>query len=162
MSTQLTAQQERILTAVQGYLELGMPKEALRELAGLSEEFQQAPEAIEARIVVLLALRRWSAAATQARKLCRLLPHFPTGFIHLAYCQHEKGHTERARETLLSGPAALRKESTYFYNLACYDAVLGDLSSARLNLARCIHLDRRFIEFAKSDPDLSALHSELT
>ena len=49
MSTPLTAQQERVLTAVQGYLELGMPKEALRELAGLSEEFQQAPEAIEAR-----------------------------------------------------------------------------------------------------------------
>lgn len=161
MSTPLPQQQQRLLTAAQGYLELGMPKEALRELRELAAEFQELPDVLELRIVALLALRRWKAAATLARSLCRIMPHFPSGFIHLAYCQHETGHTEKARATLLGGPPSLKKESTYFYNMACYDAVLGDLSSARMNLARCINLDKRFLSYAKNDPDLSALHDEL-
>jgi predicted Zn-dependent protease len=161
VNASLPQQQQRILTAVQGYLELQMPKEALRELKTLDAAFAEIPDAVEARIAVFLALRRWRTAASLARKLCRLLPNLPTGYIHLAYCQHESGHTKRARETLLTGPPALKKEGTYYYNLACYDAVLGDLSSARLNLARCINLDRRFLEYAKGDPDLSMLHKEL-
>lgn len=149
------------ITAVQGYLELGMPAEALRELKSLPPELKETPLAIESLVVVLIRLSRWKQAATQARKLCRLQPSLPAGFIHLAYCQHETGQTADARETLLRGPSALHKEATFFYNLACYEAVLGDLDSARRHLAKSIGINKRFLEFARKDSDLAPLHSEL-
>ena len=154
-------QQQRILTAAQGYLDLGMPNEALRELKALPEELAGEPEVLELRVVVLIRAGRWKTASTVARKLCRKRPQHPAGFIHLAYCLHELGETETARQTLLKGPKALEKEGTYFYNLACYDAVLGDLDAARKHLARSIRIDKRFRDFARNDSDLAALHSEL-
>ena len=161
MNATLPIEYQKALTCVQGYLELGMPLEALRELKALPEALRESPIAVEMHVVVLIRLERWKTAATQARKLCKLQPALPAGFIHLAYCQHETGQTAAARETLMKGPKALHKEATYFYNLACYEAVLGDLDSARRHLARSIGINKRFLEFARQDTDLAALHPEL-
>lgn len=161
MNANLPIEHQKALTCVQGYLELGMPAEALREIKALPESLRDCPLAVEMHIVVLIRLERWKAAATQARKLCKLQPGLPAGFIHLAYCQHEIGLTAAARDTLLKGPKALQKEATYFYNLACYEAVLGNLDSARRHLARSIGINKRFLEFARKDNDLAALHPEL-
>ena len=116
---------------------------------------------LEQRIVILLKLRRWKTAATCARKLCRLLPEQPAGFIHLAFCLHELGETARARDVLREAPANVRRDATCCYNLACYEAVLGELDAARLHLAQSISIDKRFRDFARTDSDLAALHSEL-
>ncbi|RFC42052.1 MAG: hypothetical protein DVB28_002073 [Verrucomicrobia bacterium] len=161
MNATLPVEHQKALTCVQGYLELGMPAEAVRELKALPEVLKESPIAVEMYVVVLIRLERWKTATTQARKLCRLQPGLPAGFIHLAYCQHETGQTAAARQTLLKGPSTLHKEATYFYNLACYEAVLGDLDSARRHLARSISINKRFLEFARNDTDLAALHPEL-
>lgn len=157
----LAIEHQKTLTACQGYLELGMPGEALRELKELPKEVAAQPAVLEMEAVILIRAERWKPAQIAARKLCKLVPDRPSGFIHLAFCQHELGDTKAARETLLSGPRALEQEGTYFYNLACYDAVLGDLDAARRHLARSIRLDKRFREFARSDNDLAPLHPEL-
>jgi len=157
----LSIQDQKTLTAAQGYNELGMPREALGELNGLSAEGAASPPGLELRIVILLKLRRWKTAATCARKLCRLLPEQPAGFIHLAFCLHELGETARARDVLREAPANVRRDATCCYNLACYEAVLGELDAARLHLAQSISIDKRFRDFARTDSDLAALHSEL-
>ena len=161
MKTPPPAEPHKFVTIVQGYLELGMPAEALRELKSLPPELQATPLAVESLVVVLIRLEKWKLATTQARKLCKLEPNLPAGFIHLAYCQHETGNTADALQTLLRGPTALHKEATYFYNLACYESVLGDLDSARRHLARSIGINKRFLEFARNDADLAPLHPEL-
>lgn len=159
--TELKTYQRKTLSACEGYLELGMPSEALRELKGLPSDVALNPMVLETQVVALIRCGRWKSAQATARKLCKVQPDKPAGFIHLAYCQHELGETETARRTLLNGPTALEREGTYFYNLACYDAVLGDLDSARKHLARSIRLDKRFRDFARRDVDLAALHPEL-
>ncbi len=158
----LEIKHQKVLTACQGYLDLGMPLEALRELKTLPASLLKEAEVLEVKVVVLIRAERWKTASASAKKLCKLRPTHAAGFIHLAFCQHEQGDTEAARRTLLSGPSALEKEGTYFYNLACYDAVLGDLEAARKHLARSIRLDKRFREFARTDHDLAALHPELS
>jgi predicted Zn-dependent protease len=157
----LSPSQQKTLTAVQGYLELGMSREALKELQTLPEELRAKPVVLELEIVVLIRAQRWKTAARAARRLCKIQPDLPAGYIHLAYCLHEMGETAAARQTLLCGPSALEKEGTYFYNLACYDAVLGDIDAARKHLARSIRIDKRFRDFAKNDRDLAVLHVEL-
>jgi predicted Zn-dependent protease len=157
----LPIQDQKTLTAAQGYLELAMPREALAELAGLSDEAALSHPGLEMRIVILLKLHRWKTAAACARKLCRLLPEQPAGFIHLAFCLHELGETAQARDILRKAPATVRKDATCCYNLACYEAVLGELDAARLHLAQSISIDKRFRDFARTDSDLAPLHKEL-
>lgn len=157
----LSIQDQKTLTAAQGYLELGMPREALGELNGLSDEGGASPPGVELRIVILLKLHRWKAAAANARKLCRLMPEQPAGFIHLAFCLHELGDTVRARDVLRKAPPKVQRDATCCYNLACYEAVLGELDAARIHLAQSISIDKRFRDFARQDSDLAALHKEL-
>lgn len=161
MKVTLPIQDQKTLTAAQGYLELSMPREALSELKRLSAEAAVSPPGLELRIVILLKLHRWKAAAASARKLCRVLPDQPAGFIHLAFCLHELGETVRARDVLRKAPPNVRKDATCCYNLACYEAVLGELDAARLHLAQSISIDKRFRDFARTDSDLAPLHKEL-
>ncbi|MEP6672361.1 MAG: tetratricopeptide repeat protein, partial [Chthoniobacter sp.] len=116
---------ERTLLAAQGYCELGMFDDALEELGSLPAEVAQLSPVVELRTVVLMQARRWKLALTASRSLCRVAPDKSTGFIHAAFCLHELGRTDEARDTLLSGPDALHAEPTYPYNLACYECALG-------------------------------------
>jgi predicted Zn-dependent protease len=157
----LSIEDQKTLTAAQGYMELNMPREALAELTRLTPEGTGSPPGLEMRIVVLLKLHRWKPAATTARKLCRILPDQPAGFVHLAFCLHELGETVRARDVLRKAPPNVRRDATCCYNLACYEAVLGELDAARLHLAQSISIDKRFRDFARNDSDLAPLHKEL-
>ncbi len=148
---------ERTLLAAQGYSELGMPEEAIAEIDSLPADARQHPAAIELRLLALVQAQRWTAALTASRELCRIVPDKSAGYIHAAFCLHELGKTEDAREMLLSGPEALHAEPTYHYNLACYECHLGNLDLARLHLEKSFNLDRKFRDFAKVDPDLEAL-----
>ncbi len=148
---------ERTLLAAQGYCELGMYDESLAELDSLPAELSQHAMVVELRTITLMQAKRWKPALTASRSLCRVAPEKTSGFIHAAFCLHELGRTDEARDTLLSGPDLLHAEPTFHYNLACYECALGNLDLARLHLEKSIELDKKFKEFAKSDPDLAAL-----
>ena len=60
---------------------------------------------------------------------------------------------------LLQGPSTLHQEATYHYNLACYECALGQLALARAHLEKSFEIDKKFREFAKTDPDLKPLRS---
>jgi predicted Zn-dependent protease len=108
---------------------------------------------------VLMQARRYQDAIPFGRELCQLAPEKTMGFIHVAYCLHELGNTQAARELLLSGPPALKAEATYHYNLACYEAVLGNIQQARAHLDVSFAMDRKLKDIAHSDPDLAPLRS---
>jgi predicted Zn-dependent protease len=148
---------ERIITTAQGYSELGMHNEALAELDAAGEEFSNQPELIEVRLLILMHAKRWKEALTASRKLCKASPDSPSGFIHAAFCLHELDRTQDAKSLLLGGPSSLLKEPTYHYNLACYEARLGNLPEAHAHLQTSFAMDKKFREFAKNDSDLEAI-----
>ncbi len=148
---------ERTLLAAQGYSELAMHDDALAQLDSLPEDTAKNPSVLELRAVVLMQAKRWKTALTVSRELCRLEPAQTSGFIHAAFCLHELGRTDEARDCLLTGPDALRAEPTFHYNLACYECALGHLDLARMHLDKSFTLDKKMRDFAKSDPDLAAL-----
>jgi predicted Zn-dependent protease len=149
---------QRLLVAAQGYSELGLPELALTELELIPEDQQHEPMVIETRLSVLMQARRYREALPHSQELCRLQPERTAGFIHAAFCLHELGNTQGARELLLSGPAALKAEATYHYNLACYEASLGNLDEARAHLDVSFAMDKKLRDHAKNDPDLRPLH----
>ncbi len=145
------------LRAALGWLELGLPEEALSELAALSARERMRRHALELRLLAEMEARRWNAAADTGRLLCIKEPKEPRFFIHAAYCLHETGDTLAARDWLLKGPAALIEDPLFHYNLACYLAVLGERKRAKSHLERAFEMDASLRESAREDSDLDAL-----
>ena len=148
---------QKTLLAAQGYAELGMFDDALAELCTLEPQSQKTPPALEMRAAILIQARRWPDALVASEALREIQPARNSGFIHAAYCLHELGRTVEARDMLLQGPTTLHQEATYHYNLACYECALGELALARVHLEKSFEIDKKFREFAKTDPDLKPL-----
>jgi tetratricopeptide (TPR) repeat protein len=148
---------ERQLRAACGYAELGMDRESIAELDEIDPRLQNRPEVLQLRLHHLMRRKSWTRALTISRKLCRVAPDCGAGFLHAGFCLHELGKTAQAKELLLKGPIALLKEPIYYYNMGCYDALLGNVNEARENLHTSFKMDSTFRELAKRDPDLKAV-----
>ena len=152
---------DQILQAAEGYGELGMFEDALAELALVPPPFQHELRVTQARMFLLLQFKQFPSALEVSRKICEDHPDSPIGFIHAAFCLHELGQTLEARDILMSGPPMLLEEATYYYNLACYNAVLGEMQQARAYLKTSFKMNKKFREIAEHDPDLSAIWQEV-
>ncbi len=134
-----------------------MTRQSLAELNAIESDFQDRPEVLQMRLHHLMRTKRWARALTVSRKLCRVAPRCSTGFLHAGFCLHELGKTAEAKRLLLQGPVALLKEPIYYYNMGCYDALLGNHKSAQVHLLTSFKMDSSFRELAKRDPDLESV-----
>jgi Flp pilus assembly protein TadD len=144
-----------------GYAELGMERESIAALNAIPKSLQDRPEVVQLRLHHLMMRKSWKRALTLSRKLCRLSPENGAGFLHAGFCLNQLGRTEEARSILLQGPPALRREPIYFYNLGCYEALLGYPRDARRHLRISFEMDPSFREIARKDPDLASLQEIL-
>ncbi len=142
---------------VAGYLELGMPDEAIRELDGMSSVKKKTERHAELLLAAQMMQQEWNQAVDTAKRLCNINEAECGYFIHAAFCMHEVGDTLGAMRHLLAGPRALMKEPLYHYNLACYHAVLDQFEPAQYSLSMAFELDENLREVAKKDKDLAGL-----
>ena len=98
---------QRSILAAQGYHELGLWREAWRELDGLSDAAQHRPDVLEMRVLILINERKWREALALSRQLAEVAPEEEGGWVHSAYCLHELGRTREAIQALLSGESHL-------------------------------------------------------
>lgn len=147
----------RILRSALGWLELGLPEEALSELTALPARDRMRRHALELRLLAEMEALHWNAAADTGRLLCLKEPKEARFFIHAAFCLHETGDTLAARDWLLRGPATLIEDPLFHYNIACYLAVLGDRKRAESHLERAFEMDASLKDSAQEDTDLEAL-----
>ena len=146
-----------ILEPFAGYLALGMYHEANNELESLPTKLKTHPAVLSARLDLLIETKHWEEAAILGRSLFRLWPEGCEFYVRTAYCLHEIKRTEEAKQTLLSGPEALRSQAVFHYNLACYEAQSGNLVEAKRHLATCFDLDKDYKAESLNDPDLAPL-----
>lgn len=145
--------------AAAGYAELDMTRESVAELNAIADVFQDRPEVLQLRLHNLMRKRKWAQALRVSHKLCRVAPDCSTGYLHAGFCLHELGKTAQAKKLLLRGPAALLNEPIYYYNMGCYDALLGNVRDAQVHLQTSFEMDASFRELAKKDPDLTSLQA---
>lgn len=138
-----------------------MVEEALAELASVQIPMEETPDFLELRLHIFMRAARWAEALATAEELLRLQPETLSAYIHGAFALHELRRTAEARDLLMKGPLILRKNPTYHYNIACYEAVLGNRESALRSLRESFVLDATFRDFARRDPDLKLLREEL-
>jgi Flp pilus assembly protein TadD len=144
-----------------GYAELGMQRESMAVLNAIPKEDQNLPEVLLLRLHHLMHRKSWTRALTISRKLCRIAPDCGAGFLHAGFCLNQLGRTAEARKVLLLGPSTLRREPIYYYNMGCYEALLGNPRVAQKHLQISFEMDASFRDIAKTDPDLKTVRSLL-
>ena len=159
----LTRQTVFHLQAAEGWLELGNHIEANAELDKITPKMQAHPDVLEVRWNIYAKAGRWEACADIAQALCKLVPRYSVGFIHLAYSLHEMKRTKEALNTLLPVAHKFPDEWQIPYNLACYSCQLGELKEAWQWLERAFTISDK-VEIktkALEDRDLEPLWKQI-
>jgi len=152
-----TLETQHALRAADGYLYLGLPKEALAEFEAIAHEDRSAPTVMLARIRVLLHLRHWKDAEKLSLEGTQVHPTEEEFTVQRAFALHQMRKGDEAIEVLLAAPEWIRRTGILHYNLACYEARLGDLKTAQQCIQAAIEINAAMKKNAKSDPDLQAL-----
>jgi predicted Zn-dependent protease len=153
----LTMNRKWHLSHLRGYLELGMDREARRELRKLPTAVREEPEFLAMALQIHQNAQRWPTVERIARRLVKREPGEAGWWVSLAFATRRTRSIEAAREILLKAESLHRKEPTVQFNLACYAAQRGDIGEARIRLARAIARDSQFAELGKTDPDLEPM-----
>ena len=145
------------LNAAWGYFELGMLSDAEAELEKIAPAVCGRAEVLVLRLAVFQETQRWAAMQAAARKLSELDPTASQWSISWAYATRRAESIDLARMILVEALDRHPKEALIHYNLACYDCVMENLTSANEFLARAFKLAPQMKEMALSDSDLEPL-----
>ena len=148
--------------AAQGWMELGNSGEALAEFALISSDARETEPVLHLEWELLGGTKRWEEAVVVAERMISAHPSNVSGWIHCSYGLHELGRTVEARDNLLKGLPRFPKNPVLPYNLACYEAQLGNLTSARrwLGVAFALPGAEELKLAARKDPDLTPLKGD--
>ena len=138
-----------------------MFEEAQSELKEIDPFCRDLPELLAARIPFYRALEKWDLMAIVAKKLTEWRPEEPGNFIDWAYAAR-RGESIQAAHAILKRAEGLHsKDAMIQFNLACYEAQLGNLDLAKAHLTRTTRLDKKYSLLAVDDPDLGPLWGSL-
>lgn len=152
---------QQFFEAAVGYSELGMPLEADAELDKIDPFNRAAPEVIALRIAICHATKKWELMRELAKRLCEFEPQNVQWRVSLAYGTRRAASIEAAKEILLEAEPRFPDEPVIYYNLACYEAQLGDLTNAKKYLKRTFELEPKWRAVALDDEDLKVLWDAL-
>jgi len=99
--------------------------------------------------------------AIVARKLVDWNSDAPGNFIDWAYAIRRAKSIDLAHAILTRAAALHPDDGAIQFNLACYEAQLGNIDRAKMDLSRAIKADPKFSLMAIDDPDLEALWESL-
>ena len=153
----MTFQDQKYLTAAQGYLELGLPLEANNEIENMSAEVRHLPEVLEVRVGIYRKLEKWELMQTVAKQLALHNPDEPQFTVWWAYATRRADSLDAARLILVNAVERLPEVPIFLFNLACYESQLGDIERAKKHLQHTIELRSDYRLRALEDEDLRQL-----
>jgi tetratricopeptide (TPR) repeat protein len=147
----------RALNAADGYLFFHLLDEALEELGSIPADEQKDSPVLLARIRLLLHKKEWRSAELLSAQGSGLHPEEGEFTVQRAFALHQMDRGEKAEQVLLSAPDWIRRTGILHYNLACYEARLGDITTARQCIDTAIQINAGIKKSARVDPDLQSL-----
>jgi len=134
-----------------------MVTDALDELDQLSPSMSADGGVMEFKLRLLERARKWSEAATLAAKLAASHPNEARWFVAWAFAKRRSDCLETASKILSEAASLHPKDPLIQFNLGCYAAQRGDLTTAQSHVRRAIELDHDLEKMAHEDPDLEPL-----
>lgn len=147
----------KALTYANGYRELGMFDDALKELYSLDERYAAQTELLQMQLAIQMEANRWQEALPLANILASSHPSDPGNFVNLAYVTRRASGIEGARIILENASKQFPKEAIIHYNLGCYACCSEDLDTAKAHLLTSFSLDENYLKMSDSDEDLANL-----
>jgi tetratricopeptide (TPR) repeat protein len=157
----LEPENQRLLTAAEGFLELDMPLDANNEIESMAPEVRHVPEVLAVRVGIYRALEVWPLMQTVAKQLALHAPDDPDWTVAWAYATRRTDSLESARLILVNAAERLPGVAVFHFNLACYAAQLGELDRAKASLSRAIELQPGYRQQALEDEDLRPIWETL-
>lgn len=115
--------------AAEGWLEFGLPHEAVAEWEKLSPATRRLPAALDLRWRISAALSDWNSGVELGEQIIALAPESADGWLRRSYAlrRSPQGGLQNAWEALRPAADQFPEEETVAYNLACYATQLGNL-----------------------------------
>jgi tetratricopeptide (TPR) repeat protein len=147
------------LQAAEGWLGLGSWREANEEIEEITPELRIHPSVLRVRWAVYDAGHQWELAMEVASALVLLTPQDPAVWLLRSFALHQMKRTREARDSLVAVVSRFPDYSLMSYNLACYEAVLGNFRRACGWLRRAFGLpaDAELRAEALEDRDLQSI-----
>lgn len=149
----------------EGYLELGLPQQALQVLGRLGEADSAGARRADLRTLylqgeALRSLERYVDAIVPLRKVAELEPENVQVLLALGWCHKRTGRIDLAIEALETALAADNDEPLIRYNLACYHSVAGDKRHCLAYLEQALTLDPNYRLLIDHEPDFDSLRGD--
>jgi tetratricopeptide (TPR) repeat protein len=144
----------------EGYLELGLPAQALAALARLSVDEMQDARALYLRGEALRSLERYDEAIDWLGQAADLVPDDIHIWLALGWCQKRVGRMDAAIGALENALSADPGEAIIYYNLACYWSLVHNKPHALAYLANAFEIDSNYRDLVHEEPDFEPLRND--
>ena len=149
----------RRLRAASGYLDLGMPAEALEELDPIDH----------ATLLPLFYLRaasyrelgEFETAVPLYATILKQQPDNVGAAVMKAWCEKRSGRLQDAIRTLEKSVRLNPREAILQYNLACYHALQDDKQRCLSRLGVAIRLDRSYAALVQDETDFNTMRNDV-
>lgn len=151
---------QRTLREVEGYLELGMPQNALALLVRLNDPGTFRGQKLYLTGEALRSLNRHVDAILALEEAADLLPSNIHVWLALAWCRKRTGRLDLAIGALERAEEVSPEEAIVHYNLACYWSLAGKKQRSLAYLSRAISLDANYRDLLIDEPDFDPIRSD--
>jgi tetratricopeptide (TPR) repeat protein len=151
----------RQLSVACRYIELGMFDEAHAALREFDPRCRALSEVLSARVAIYRRPEKWKVLAIVTEKLAEWNPEEPGHLIDLAYATRRHESIQAAHGILKRAEGLYPNDAAIQFDLACYEAQLGDPAQAKVQLERAIRIDPKFRPMALENTDLEPIYRPL-
>ena len=141
----------------EGYCDLGMWKDARREVESLPSSLRQHPDALWRELKIYVGQKLWSHAARIGETLCAGWPERAAFFLETTFALEQAGQVDESLSLLRSAPDHIWNHAEAWYTLACVNARMAQIEASRLALGRCFEIDQKWRFTAMYEPALAPL-----
>jgi len=127
-------QNQMKIRAAQGYLEIGLLEDALRELESLPENEQMSNESLSVYVEIFRETGEWERMEKTAQLLCETDKQNVKSWLDCAFARYHLDSVEGARATLLAATERFPNEALVHFQLACCECQLGNIADAMKHL----------------------------
>jgi Flp pilus assembly protein TadD len=144
----------------EGYLELGLPQQALDVLARLGAGDAPDVQTLFLQGEALRALERYGDALVPLERAAKTEPESVHIWLALGWCHKRTGRLDLAIDALETALAVDPEEALIRYNLACYWSLAGGKRQALAYLEQTLSLDPSYRGMAGHEPDFDSIRTD--
>lgn len=160
MSKESARFRRRRLDAARGYLMLGMPESARRELKKIRQNESCLFDCLLLEAETFREMTSFDEAISLFEEALQHEPGHLQALLGLAWCYKRIDRIHRAIDSLEMAKQHHPEESIVIYNLACYYTLLGDKPKAIECLGRSLRMEPQLRQLIDEETDFDGLRSD--